>query len=81
MNKYGISIMPCTPIFYSGPINLTTVAGPVNLTTVERLRVIYWNAELTGPEVDIGEQDIMDNPYLFTCRPVNLSRLTGPEQK
>ena len=27
---------------------------------------------LTGKEVNIGVQGIMGNPYLFTCRPVNL---------
>ena len=54
--------------------------GPVNPDR----QVDRWTINvLTGSEVNIREQGIMGNPYLSTCRLVNLSTclpgLTGPE--
>ena len=42
-----------------------------------------WEVKLTGSEANLGEQEIIGNPYLFICRPVNMSTclqgLTGSE--
>ena len=87
MDKYGIPIMPCTPISTAGPANPgrqvdRSTGGQVRLTQNALHSYIYLSIlvhlstclqGLTGAEVNIREQRIMGNHYLFTCRPVNQS--------
>ena len=88
MDKYGILITPCSPIFTSGPVNngrqvgrstggLVWITHKLLFSDPVNTLLSCWQPVNLSTRVDmsrtkIGEQGIMGNPYSFTCRPVNL---------
>ena len=82
MNKYGIPIMPCTPIFTSGPVN---PGRQVDRSKDEQVRINHkclYNMFTSGPvnprrQVDRSTGRLVRNThnsmhsfiYLLTCQP------------
>ena len=87
-NNFDIDCMGIPYLFTCRPVNLSTrvdrsrgkyrSAGHYGYSVLVHLSTCQPDLStclpwLTGPDVNILYQGIMVNPYLFTCRPVNLS--------
>ena len=73
MNKYGIPIMPCTSIVNSGT-RVDRPRGKYRNTGHYGYFVLFSSGRVNPEFGQVMCYGIMDNLYLFTCRPVNQGR-------
>ena len=81
MDKFGLPIMPCTPIFTSRPVNpgrfLSNMGDRLTGRHMNKYRISITHnlskRKIDKPRAKYRNERQLDIMYLFTCRPINLS--------